>query len=431
MKVIHTKTELRKLEFDTDIIMIPIMSSNFLHTVSDKISLLYLFNQDLKDEYVFVFNHQEYHSSITAQDLPKFNNIYTLDKKQLIQLDIKADNIINCNLKDINLLTTPAHNFYNRKYYNYSKTNQLIPVYKHYEIFKKIKNRINKKIGTCSVNEFYNDLVLDNLARIEQNGLFVDRKLFINKYGLDSKKYISKDDLVYTQYNINTATNRPSNRFGGINYAALNSKDCTRKVFQSRFKNKGVLLEFDYSSYHLYLVASLINYKFPENMTAHEFLATKYFKTDSPTKEQIAEGKTFSFRLMYGHMIEEYKNIEFFQKVESFISGLWEDYNINHYIELPLSEKRITDVDTRDKLFNYYIQGYETERNAVITKTLLDLLVGHKSKLILYVYDAFVIDYCMDDGKKLIKEIKKVISSKEFPARIKYGVNYKDLKQLK
>ena len=66
--------------------------------------------------------------------------------------------------------------------------------------------------------------MLDNLSYIEQNGIH------------------SKEGEVHSEYNIYTSTGRPSNRFGGTNFAALNKKDGSRKQYISRFKN-GVLVE--------------------------------------------------------------------------------------------------------------------------------------------------------------------------------------------
>ena len=66
-----------------------------------------------------------------------------------------------------------------------------------------------------------------NLYQIERNGL---------------KTY---EKIVYSEYNPYTSTGRPSNRFGGMNFAALNKSDGSREQFISRFNN-GVLVEMDF-----------------------------------------------------------------------------------------------------------------------------------------------------------------------------------------
>ena len=35
----------------------------------------------------------------------------------------------------------------------------------------------------------------------------------------------------YTEYNLYTSTGRPSNKFGGVNFAALNKEDGSRNSF--------------------------------------------------------------------------------------------------------------------------------------------------------------------------------------------------------
>ena len=62
---------------------------------------------------------------------------------------------------------------------------------------------------------------------------------------------------------------------------------------------------------------------------------------------------------------------------------------------------------------------------------LLALFEGKKSKLILYNYDAFLIDYCPDDGKDLLLDFTSIIEEGgKFPVRIKYGANYEEMESL-
>ena len=71
------------------------------------------------------------------------------------------------------------------------------------------------------VNMSYNDEVSDNLLHIEKNGL------------------MTTTGYVFSEYNLFTSTGRPSNRFGGINFAALNKKDGSRERFISRYSSIG------------------------------------------------------------------------------------------------------------------------------------------------------------------------------------------------
>ena len=133
--------------------------------------------------------------------------------------------------------------------------NRVIPVLKHIEKCRSIVKTLIDIIvkNEQPVNVSYNDEILDNLSCIEKNGL------------------ITTEGKVFSEYNLYTSTGRPSNRFGGINFAALNKKDGSRKKFISRFKN-GVLVEMDFDAYHLRLIADKVEYDFPKG-SVHEHMA--------------------------------------------------------------------------------------------------------------------------------------------------------------
>ena len=52
------------------------------------------------------------------------------------------------------------------------------------------------------------------LSNIEKNGIYVNRSMF----NIGDVSLLDDDDLIYSQYNILTPTNRPSNRFSKINF---------------------------------------------------------------------------------------------------------------------------------------------------------------------------------------------------------------------
>jgi hypothetical protein len=79
------------------------------------------------------------------------------------------------------------------------------------------------------------------------------------------------------------------------------------------------------------------------------------------------------------------------------------------------------------KLFNYIIQHTETFNNVAILKEMFYLLNGCRSKLILYVYDAFVIDTAKED-KERIKAILDIFNSRELPYKVKKGSSYERIK---
>ena len=121
--------------------------------------------------------------------------------------------------------------------------------------------------------------MIDNLNFIESGGLYTE-----NGYE-------------YTQYNLLTSTGRPSNSFGGINYAALNKKDWSRERFVSRFKDEGMLVEYDFDSYHLRLVGNKIGYDLPKE-SVHKYFAQQY-------NTNYEDSKKLSFKYLYGGITDE------------------------------------------------------------------------------------------------------------------------------
>ena len=184
----------------------------------------------------------------------------------------------------IDNILTNAHEYFYRKYYGKSNINCVIPIMKHLEWCRNVVEvlKVAGIIGlkeTQSVYNIYNEDVLENLQKIESNGLQ------------------TVDGMVYSEYNPYTATGRPSNRFGGLNFAALNKKDGSRKKFVSRYGKEGMLVEMDYDAYHLRLIGEVVDYQFPKG-SVHNHMA-KLYDTD------YEEAKSLSFQFLYGHILEE------------------------------------------------------------------------------------------------------------------------------
>ena len=240
-------------------------------------------------------------------------------------------------------LDTNAHHFLKMKYYKKENINNVIPIMKHVEkcrkMVKVLKDTIEKNIQY--VNLSYNNHILDDLRFIESNGLQ------------------TTNGIVHSEYNLFTSTGRPSNRFGGINFAALNKKDGSRKQFVSRFKN-GVLVEMDFDAYHLRLIGDKINYALPSG-SVHEHMA-EFYGVD------YEEAKSLSFQYLYGYIPEDVIQInQYFKKVSEYVKNLWKSYNSKEFIvsdiyKRQIHKKNLTDMNA-NKLFNYSIQLMETENN--------------------------------------------------------------------
>ena len=400
-----------------DSILIPISCDSNKHPVDDKLSLLYV--QLLNgEEFILPFDHSET-LNIDIPNLESDTKKYTYDRKKLNHF-IKLDNVIDVNLihymatnvpLSIEEIDTNAHHFFNMMYYRKKNINTIIPVLKHLEYCRELAKVIKDTIAkhNQSVNVSYNNEVLDNLTYIESNGLQ------------------TTNGSVYSEYNVFTSTGRPSNRFGGINFAALNKTDGSRKQFISRFKN-GVLVEMDFDGYHLRLIADKVGYEFPEG-SVHKHMA-KLYGVD------YDEAKGLSFQYLYGYIPDEIKkNNEYFNKVSDYINILWNGYKSKEFIVSDIYSKKIyrknlTDMNA-NKLFNYTIQLMETENNMKALSKLISKIRNYKSKLVLYSYDSFLFDFNMEDGLDYLKKVKNILEQDgKYPVKVSWGLNYHEMKDI-
>tara|TARA_R100001509_G_scaffold99421_2_gene58114 strand:+ start:219 stop:1499 length:1281 start_codon:yes stop_codon:yes gene_type:complete len=401
-----------------DSIVLPIQSDEHKHPADDDICLLYVQIID-GEEYILSYNHSE---SLNLDEQPNLNSDtkkYTIDKKRLQHL-IDIDGVVDVNLLhyiqtnqplETDNIDTNSHNFFNMKHYRKKNINRVIPILKHLELCRKLSKIMLDVIekNKEDVNLSYNDDILNNLSYLEGNGIQ------------------TTEGMVYSEYNIFTSTGRPSNRFGGTNFAALNKKDGSRKPYVSRCKN-GVLVEMDYDAYHLRLIGERIGYDFPKG-SVHEHMA-KFYGVD------YEESKRLSFKYLYGFIPYEVSQLNpFFARVENYIKELWEEYNNKEFILSDIYSKRIyrknLDDMNANKLFNYTIQLMETENNMKVLSELIPNIQDYKSKLILYSYDSFLLDFNMEDGLDYIKKVKEILEQKgKFPVKVSWGLNYHEMKDI-
>ena len=418
--IVENKKQLKeflKYYKSEDSIIIPISCDNSKHSANTKLSLLYV--QLLSgNEFILPFNHSET-INIELPNLESDTKKYTYDRKKLNHF-IKLDNVIDVNLihymatnvpLSIEEIDTNAHNFFNMRYYKKENINTIIPVLKHLEKCRKISQLLKDTIikHNQTVNMSYNNEVLDNLTYIESNGLQ------------------TTTGLVYSEYNVFTSTGRPSNRFGGTNFAALNKTDGSRKPYVSRFKN-GVLVEMDFDAYHLRLIADKVDYEFPEG-SVHEHMA-KFYGCD------YEEAKRKSFHYLYGGIpIDVVQLNPFFSKVYDFVNELWKVYNSKEFIVSDIYNRRIYKKNLSDmnanKLFNYTIQLMETENNMKVLTKLIPEIKDDRSTLVLYSYDSFLFDFNMEDGLEYLEKVKNLLEQNgKFPVKVSWGLNYHEMTDI-
>ena len=270
-----------------DCFIIPILSDVNRHPLDNSLCAVYVKIVD-GDEGLLCFNHGETLKLSLEKllTLDRLGRKFVRDKKQLNHI-VKLADVIDVNLQyymnkneplEWDELSTNTHDYFYRVMWKMKNTNRIIPIFKHLELCRE-QVKVLEKYYQLPIHEQYNDEIIDNLSFIESSGLRKD------------------DEMVYSEYNLYTSTGRPSNRFGGINFAALNKKDESRKPYTSRFQD-GILVEFDYDAYHLRLIGHILDYKFPKG-SVHEHMSEFYGDVDYETS------KSTSFQYLYGRIPQE------------------------------------------------------------------------------------------------------------------------------
>ena len=418
--LIETKDQLNKLKskFNDTMYLEFIQGNDNTHPLLAEIIALYL-NID-NTGYIIPFNHLECINWDKEAILPMLvnYNFRVLDKKvalhsapQLSYTDIQHT------IPPTNNHTTQAHTWYYRKFPQ-TKVNKMIPIGKHLE---RCNNKYNEIIGYTSrkTNEYVDNILLPTLYKLEQNGLKFNDK-FDNYFTLKNKKYSIKDDHIYGWYNPFTTTGRPVNNFNGINFVGLKHDNGERDSFEP---DNDLFIEMDYDGYHPRLIGDIVGFLFEDNV--HNTLAQIYFKSKEITPQQYKESKILTFRQIYGGIDKANLHHPFFRKTQDFINIIWEEFNKKGYIDV--GSYRIKKDDHpkihSQKLFNYYIQATETETNIRKIKDIQNYLEDKKTKLVLYIYDAFIFDFAKEDGKQTLIDIENMLSEK-FPVKLKTGEHY-------
>ena len=453
--IVETKDDFEQflLEFkEKSVILIPILSDNKRNVLNNELCVIFVKILNSPETYILPFNHSEAINldlNVLKHLKSYTNKKYVLDKKQFLNIS-EMENLI-----DINVLYYLNNNKVTEIAQNYSKAelfilnqnqsedyiNSSVPILKLEERLINTANQLetiineNKDLDSDTAFRFLNDTTITNLHKIEQNGISVNVFTLLHFFP-DYMIHINNKMLVYTEYNIYTSTGRPSNRFGNLNFAALKKENGEREFLDSRFHDDGVILYFDYEAYHLNLAADVIGYKFPSDLSTHEYLGRQYFNKASLTPEEYSQSKGVSFEILYGGIDDSIaKAIPFFAKAKLYIDALWKQYKTDGYIKTNISGKKIygenLDLMNANKLFNYYLQNLETERNILVMDKLNKLLEKYETKLIMYLYDGFLFDCKLSDGKKLFYEIKEIMEeSGKFKTKQYVGKNFGNIKKI-
>jgi len=420
--IVDTTDELKHVLSGYNYLLYPIYEDNRVHPCNQKLSALYLCDNVGWTRCIIPLNHSEQVNElklIDVMDSMKDFNLFVYDKKSF--LNHAPD---NGNLFDMQLVFYFTHNEiteprlfqqqYN-KWKTFSKINTLIPL-------SVLFDQVNKwvwenglphtltEIWSISKNKEYRNYesILQTLQEIESNGI-----------------YHKDNGLEYTQYNPFTTTGRPSNRFGGINYAAMNKTDDTREKYIPRYEG-GKFYLYDYSAFHPTIISNYLKIDRPRDKSIHQWLGEQYFNKQTLTPEEYEESKKLTFYYLYGDMTDV-MGIPFYQKTSELIKS----FDSKDKIVTPVFKREIlTDGMSKEKVFNYFLQSMETEINFVKMKQLNRLLSGKQTKLILYTYDSFLIDYHPNEDINILKEIKKILEWGDFTVTISQGNDYKNMEYI-
>lgn len=387
--------------------------NNNTHPAQNHISLIYIRPLNSTKGYIISIDHSE--TMLLNQEdvinvIKDIKKIYVRDKKEFLHY------IVLPNLYDITLLQsnyqivfTKAHEYFYNHHSTKKDINRIIPVVKHYEYCEQIYNDLKHNIHE-PINQFYNNRVSVVFNAIERMGVRVQTEQFQTKF------HPIEGEYVFTQYNFKTISTRPSNRFGGVNYSALNKDDNTREMFIPR---NSKFIELDIKAYHPTLLASLIKHDFDQT-DVHQAFANMY-------QVDYKKAKEITFQQLYGGIFPQYKELEFFKKTQHYTDELWEHFDVAGYVECPISKHRfeknkLTDMNP-SKLLNYVLQRFETVNNVNIIWDMFKILKNKNTKLILYVYDSFLLDF--DENESfLLNDIINIFKKYNLNVSIKEGVNY-------
>ena len=389
--------------------------NNFEHPTQNKVSAVYIRPLQANKGYMLCSKHSEtlgIELRHIKAILKKFDKLYCRDKKELLHyFPLKSLWDISPPPNTYIRPTTQTHDIFYNKHRNNREINVIIPIVKHYEICERTYDDLRVNIGkNTNYDTFFNSKTTLVFNAIERNGIRVHKPTFEGYF------HPIEGEFAYSQYNLKTLTTRPSNRFNGVNYAALNKEDGSRKSFIPRNEK---FIEIDITAYHPTISSHLVDFEFSDS-DIHSSFATMYGVDREKAKE-------LTFKQLYGGVFKQYRELPFFRRIQSYIDNTWQTFQKTGEVETKISGYKFyrdsLDNMNPQKLFNYILQNYETSQNILILWDILSILRGKKSKLVLYTYDSFLIDLS-EEERGLVEDVQKIFENYKLNTKIKYGSSY-------
>jgi len=446
--MIETPTDLIRFQLENQVgdWIVHVVPVADIHPVISTSSLLFIRNILTGKTYYYSFNHPDSKPCNLLFDeiiRKSSNRKWALDKKAFDQMFRGVSNTLDANalawmcgedVLELSEYDTPAHYLIRKNAAGHERLNLVIPLMKHKEMFDDLANDLSELIKDFSPDSTFtrfNDLIIGTLGDLETQGISVDPTLFRERY----KQEPEINNMVHSQYNVYTSTGRPSNSFNGVNYAALNQSDGTRKCFRSRYGADGCMAVLDYTSFHPRIVSHMVKHEVPLDVDIYAYLAKLYFHKKDVDETDVKNSKSLTFRQFYGGIEDKYLHIKYLANIKSFTEEQWELFNTRGYVETPFFKRRITSKHISEpnppKVFNYILQATEGELSIPKVKSVLAHLVGKQTKAVLYTYDAILYDFYKPEGMKLLRELKSIMSfDGRFPMKAYIGETYNDMKLI-
>jgi len=393
---------------------------NHIHHALNDVCAIYIRPTYDSKGYMMCIDHSEAGTiakTYIEKILQHIDTVYVRDKKSFLYY-FQLNKVIDISsVKSVDTVFEPVFDVFYRLHPNNASINKIIPISKHYEVCENIYSKLQQVIlyPKPEFIKFYNKGALAFFG-IEKNGIKIDKDKFFKYYEPNNENYSISDNRIYTQYNLNTTTRRPSNAYNSINFAALKKDNHSRSSF---IPENNEFLEIDISAYHPTLAGQLVDYEF-DSPDIHNDFALLY-------NVDYARAKELTFKQLYGGVFKEYQHLEFFQKVQKYIQEQWTLFNNQGYIETPISKYRFEKDKLEDmnpqKLFNYTLQNLETSTNIQILLKIHKMLSGKNTKIVLYTYDSFLLDWDEDEEQEL-EAIKNIFKELNLSIKINRGRSY-------
>jgi hypothetical protein len=430
MMILETDKDKEIFEFywnSEPCLIFPIWCDLEAHPMNNSISFLYVrFRNDETDQgdvemdYILPFDHNdceklEMDLSNSLQQKMVYNKKGLLQTNLNIQnlYDLQSDEFFSTNiLFNLNEKIEVLTNFYTRLGLR-DGLGKSIPIMKWEEVLREVSTPYEPNLYDSFSDSWINNTMLPVLSKVEEIGIHVVKEKFIDRWSA-AQKHV-KGDKVYTEYNPYTATSRPSNRHGGVNYGALNKKDGTREMFVP--KPNHIFLQLDYDAYHVRIIADMIGYDGIPKTSGHQWLADQYGCG-------YAESKGITFQILYGGVTDDVRDIPFFDETDKYIQKMYIEAKKVGYVTTGKGRKIMLDTIEKhnaQKVFNYLLQATETELNIEVIKLLHK---GGIDSMLLYTYDSFLFEYPENVGTDTAIKIKDIIESLGFPVKASWGDDY-------